>query len=164
MALNSLGGEARQPVTAAVTLPKVMLPEIDDQAIAEEAKAAAIRIAERRVIRQGRDAWSEIKKAQSFAGWVAVGRALQIGRGIAVRASGADTGKHYSRYFYAWADENGFTGMHKGDRWAAVDLVENLSAVEQWRSTLPRKRTAAIDPSVIEYAPLATFTRTEAGA
>jgi hypothetical protein len=37
--------------------------------------------------------------------------------------------------------------MNKEARWAAVDLVENLSAVEQWLATLPElQRKSLIHP------------------
>ena len=36
MPLNLLGSEAKQPAAAPVTLPRVSLPESDDQTIAEE--------------------------------------------------------------------------------------------------------------------------------
>ena len=62
MPLNLLGGDAKQPATVPVTLPVVSLPDLDDQIIAEEAKAAAARVAERRVIRAGADAWLRLKK------------------------------------------------------------------------------------------------------
>ena len=144
MALNLLGGEAKQPATVPVTLPRVYLPESDDQTIAEEAAAL---IAERRVIRAGVDAWRLTQKSASFENWKLIGAALQVGRGVAVRASGTTTGKHYSRSFYDWANRYGFAGMNKEARWAAVDLVENLTAVEHWLATLPeRQRKSLIHP------------------
>jgi hypothetical protein len=95
----------------------------------------------------GLDAWHLTQKSASFENWRAIGQALTIGRDIAVRASGVTTGKHYAKGFYAWANQYGFAGMHKSERWAAVDLAENIDAIEAWRSTLPEKeRQRLINP------------------
>jgi hypothetical protein len=126
----------KHPATVPVTLPKVSLPPDD---IESEIQEAAIRVARQRTIRLGRDAWQAVQRTQSFPAWIAVGRALQIGRDIAGRASGTTTGRHYAHAFYNWADRSGFAGMSKEARWSAVDLVENLPAIEAWRSTLSEK-------------------------
>jgi hypothetical protein len=120
VALNGLGTEKKQRIAPPISLPALSLPD-DDQEIAE----AAARVTERRIIRIGRDAWESISKAESgsFENWKLIGRALQIGRGVAVRASGAKTGKHYAQAFYDWADQYGFAGINKESRWSAVDLV-----------------------------------------
>jgi hypothetical protein len=64
--LNALGGELNQLPTAPVTLPRISLPPDDDQTIWEKAAAATARIAERRTIRAGLDAWQSINRAESF--------------------------------------------------------------------------------------------------
>ena len=101
MALNLLGGESKQPVTAPVTLPKVLLPEIDDQTIAEEAAAAAARVAERRTVREGLNAWAAIGKSDCFEAWKVIVRALAVGKAHALRITGANAawGSAYSRTF-----------------------------------------------------------------
>jgi hypothetical protein len=58
---------------APVTLPKLRLDDIDIEAEAPEAQA---RIAERRVVRRGLDAWAAIGAAQSFEAGLAIGAAL----------------------------------------------------------------------------------------
>ena len=126
--LNGFGGEAKGPVTTPVTLPTIVLPPDDIEC---EIKEAAARVSQQRTIRLGLDAWRLTQKSASFENWKLIGAALQIGRSVAVRASGTTTGKHYARSFYDWANRYGFAGMNKEARWAAVDLVENLSAVER---------------------------------
>ena len=104
-------------------------------------------IAERRVIRAGVDAWRMTKKAASFENWRLIGKALRIGRGVAVRASGTTTGKHYARSFYDWANRYGFAGMTKEARWSRVTLPENeqrrlvhpLANLRRWRRSLAPK-------------------------
>ena len=72
--LNPLGEEIPQ---VPVTLPTLKVADFDIEA---EAKEAAARIAERRVIRAGLDAWAAIDKAESFEAWRAIGAALAIGK------------------------------------------------------------------------------------
>jgi hypothetical protein len=135
MALNLLGAEKKTSDRRQPSMPALSLPPDDDYEIEE----AAARVAERRIIRNGQEAWHLTQKTASFENWRAIGQALTIGRNIAVRASGATTGKHYAKAFYSWADRHGFDGMHKSDRWAAVDLTENIEAIETWRTTLSEK-------------------------
>jgi hypothetical protein len=90
MPLNLLGSEAKGPVTAPVTLPTIVLPPDD---IEYEIKEAAARVSQQRTIRLGRDAWHLTQKSASFENWKLIGRALRVGRNVAVRASG----RHYTR-------------------------------------------------------------------
>lgn len=143
VSLNGLGTEKKGPDRPRPTLPALELPDIDDREIEE----AAARVAEKRIIRLGRDAWESVSKAESFENWKLIGHALQIGRGVAVRATGVTTGKHYAKSFYDWADRYGFAGMNKEARWAAVDLAENEKAITIWRDSLPeRQRKKLIHP------------------
>lgn len=94
-----------------------------------------------RVIRAGRDAWEQIAKAGSFSGWVAVGKALAVGRDFALRVTGASRpeGRRYCAEFSAWIEAHGFAGMQKSVRSVAIELAENIAAIERWRSTLSEK-------------------------
>jgi hypothetical protein len=142
--LNGLGTEKKGQDRPAPSLPRFVFAPDN---IETEIQEAAARIAQQRTIRQGVDAWRLAQKSASFESWTSIGKALQIGRDVAARATGAKTGKHYARSFYAWANQHGFNGMNKEARWAAVDLVENLSAVEQWRATIPEnERRRLINP------------------
>jgi hypothetical protein len=69
-----------------VTLPVIAI----DFDIEAEAKEAAERVAERRVIRDGLDAWQAIGKAESFEAWKRIGAALAVGKEFALRSSGAN--------------------------------------------------------------------------
>lgn len=149
MALNDLGGEKRTPMAerAPVTLPAVSLPPDDDKEIEREVAEAAARVAQTRIIKAGLDAWRLTQKSASFENWMIIGKALQVGRNAATCATGATTGARYSKTFYSWANERGFGGMSKADRWSACDLVENIDALEKWRASLPEKqRRRLINP------------------
>jgi hypothetical protein len=91
---------------APVTLPRFNLTDLDVEA---EALEAAARVAERRIIRTGLDAWREINKAESFDGWKAIGAALAVGKAHALRVTGANAawGWNYSREFSDWIKRRG---------------------------------------------------------
>jgi hypothetical protein len=137
MALNSLGEEKRQQ-PASVTLPQFQLADID---IEREAREAAAKVAERKVIRAGLDAWREINRAESFEGWKAIGAALAVGKAHALRVTGANAawGRNYSRVFCDWMREHHFDRMPKSARSVAVELHENAAAIGAWRATLSEK-------------------------
>lgn len=137
MALNSLGEEKlNQPKP--VTLPQFDLPDID---LEREVAAAAERVAMQRTIRQGRDAWMTITKSESFENWKTIGTALAIGKAHALKVTQANAawGRNYSREFSSWLKQYGFTGMRPSDRSIAIELVENLPSIEQWRNGLPER-------------------------
>jgi hypothetical protein len=138
--------EANQSPPAPVSLPRFNLDDID---IEREAKEAAARVAERRIIRRGRDAWDAINKSESFEGWLTIGKALLIGREAALRSTGANApmGRRYCVAFSQWINAHGFTGMQKSVRSVAVELAENAKAITTWRDSLPeRQRRRLVHP------------------
>jgi hypothetical protein len=139
MPINPLGGEARGPQgreIPPVTLPRLDLPDFDAVA---EAREAAAKVAERRVIRNGRDAWEAIGKVETLDAWLKIGAALHVGklRAIRVTRSNAGWGSGYSKEFGRWMREFGFGTMARGARSYAIALHENARAIEQWRQGLP---------------------------
>ena len=145
--INGFGAElwARyQP--APVTVPKLNIADIDVEA---EAREAAARVAERRTIRRGLDAWAEINKAELFEGWKAIGAALAVGKAHALRVSMANAawGRNYSRAFNDWVKAHHFDKMPAATRSVAVELAENAEAITAWRNTLPeRQRKRLVHP------------------
>jgi hypothetical protein len=118
-----------------VRVAAIKLTDID---IEREAQEAAAKVAERRVIRAGRDAWHEIGRAESFEAWCRIGAALAVGKAYALKANAA-WGRTYSLAFGAWMKECGFGFMRSSDRSNAVELHENLKAITAWRITLPER-------------------------
>jgi hypothetical protein len=117
--------------------------------VACEAQEAAERITERRVIREGRDAWQAIGKAESFTAWKQIGAALSVGKAHALRVTGANSawGRNYSLAFSQWLTAHGFSSMRKSVRSVAIELVENIGAIEAWRATLSeRQRKRLVHP------------------
>jgi len=117
-----------------------------------QARAVAARIAERRVIRAGVDAWQAIGKAESFEAWKAIGTALAIGKARALRVTGANAawGRNYGREFSDWIKKHGFGAMPKSTRSWAIALHENAKAIERWRQDLPeRQRKRLVNPQSV---------------
>ena len=142
--VRSFGGEVVK--IAPVTLPKLNLPPLDVEAIEAEAAEAAARV---KTIRLGRDAWEQIAKSGSFTGWTAVGKALAVGRDFALRVTRANRpeGRRYCAEFSAWIEAHGFAGIQKSVRSVAIELAENIDAIEAWRSTLDeRARRRLVHP------------------
>jgi len=124
---------------APVTLPKFAFIEADVKA---EVREAQTRLLERKAIRAGLDAWRSIGKAECFESWKVIGAALSIGKAHALRVTGANQawGSSYSRVFGEWMAEHGFSAMPKSTRSHAIELSENIIAIEAWRSTLTEQR------------------------
>lgn len=134
------------PPKPAVTLPTFALPDID---IEKEAREAAARVAERKAIRAGLDAWREIGRAESFENWKRIGAALLVGKHHALKVTGANAawGSAYSRVFCDWMKEHHFDQMKKSVRSVAIELAEHASEITAWRDTLPeRQRRRLIHP------------------
>jgi len=121
-----------------ITLPKLAFL---DQAPPEDASEIAARFAEQRIIRAGVESWQAIGRADSFENWKSIGKALAIGRTHALRVTGANRpmGRRYSRVFCEWVARHGFDRMPKSVRSVALELNENIAAIEAWRSTLSHR-------------------------
>jgi len=132
--LRDLNGPPRP-----VTMPPINLPDLDTEAIETEAREAAAKI---KTIRLGRTAWEQISKSASFESYLAIGFALMVGKAHALRVSRANAawGRGYSREFGIWMKRFGFAAIPKSTRSMAIELAENIEAIEAWRSTLPEKQ------------------------
>jgi hypothetical protein len=131
-----------------ITLPRCSLPDAD---IELEAREAAATVAERRVIRNGRDAWEAIGKAETLEAWLKIGAALHVGklRAIRVTRSNAGWGSGYSKEMGRWCREFGFTMRPSSRSWAIL-LHENAATIEQFRQGLSeRERKRLINPQSI---------------
>jgi hypothetical protein len=146
MALNDLGGEKKQRFRAPIGLARLNLPDFD---VEKEVKEASARVVEQRTIRAGVDAWESVTKSESFEAWKKIGAALVIGKTHALKASGARQawGKTYGTAFSQWIKRHRFERMPPPTRSVAIELHENISAIEKWRATLPeRQRRQLIHP------------------
>src|SRR6267154_3248432 len=71
-----------------------------------------------RVVERGRQAWKSLRNDETFEKWIAIGRAIEIGRNETMRLlhSNRPAGAQWSRVFGAWLAENGFDEIDKGVR------------------------------------------------
>jgi hypothetical protein len=148
--LNSYGEEA--PLARPITLAILRLPDIDTEA---EAAEAAARVAERKTIRAGLDAWRAIGKAESFENWKLIGAALAVGKRRALSVTGANdtSSRAYIKTFSRWLVQNSFDAMPRMTRTWAIALYENTAAIEQLRSALSEKERRRLrDPQSIVRA------------
>ncbi|MFZ2078025.1 MAG: hypothetical protein WAV38_15510 [Xanthobacteraceae bacterium] len=130
-------------------VPPPTLPRLVFTAGQDDVKEAAERFVTTRIIRAGRDAWEEIARTESFESWKVIGRALLIGRKVALAHSGANRamGQLYSKSFNAWAKQHGFAAMKASTRSVAIELAENENTITAWRDGLPaRQRKRLIHP------------------
>ena len=130
-----------------ISMPRFNLPPLD---LETEMREAAERVAERRVIRAGLEAWRAIGKAESFESWRAIGAALSIGKVRAQRIAGEADNWRDQNYIYEfgrWMRDHGFGDMPKSVRSVAIELHENIDAITAWRATLSeRQRRRLVHP------------------
>jgi hypothetical protein len=91
-------------------------------------------------IAAGRDAWERLRNCRAgFDDWVAVGRALVVGRAecMALAMANAPQGSRYNKMMGQWLDSNGLAGISPQERYRAVLIIENLPEIQLWRQTLP---------------------------
>lgn len=100
-------------------------------------------------IQAGRDAWARIRdhEKKCWSDWCAVGMALKIGRAAAMQAAGAKTahGKKYTALMGGWLRVNGFDDILPAARYRAVQCVDNIAAIEQFRAGLGERERAKLN-------------------
>ena len=91
-----------------------------------------------RVVERGRQAWKSLRNDETFEKWIAIGRAIEIGRNETMRLlhSNRPAGAQWSRVFGAWLAENGFDEIDKGVRSRLQNCLDNLPAIEMWRQNI----------------------------
>jgi hypothetical protein len=91
-----------------------------------------------RVVERGRQAWKSLRSDETFEKWIAIGRAIEIGRNETMRAlhTNRPFGAQWSRVFGAWLSENGFDEIDKGVRSRLQNCLDNLPAIEAWRQNI----------------------------
>ena len=94
------------------------------------------------VVERGREAWRSLRRDETWEKWVAIGRAIDLGRTTIMRHLGTNQpkGRTWSDVFGAWLKQNEFDQIDKGVRSRLQTCIENLPAVEAWRATLGLKR------------------------
>lgn len=101
------------------------------------------------VIEQGREAWQRIRSQDrmTWDDWIAVGRALVVGRVVCMKAAQVNEpkGGRYNHITARWLAENGFSDVCAQERYRVCKIVENLAEVERWRDALPLEHRRRIN-------------------
>jgi len=105
-------------------------------------------------VSDGVAAWSRLRERAraSWTDWVAVGRALIIGRteALKIAETNSPVGSRYNAAMGAWLMANGLDGVNNQERYRALLILENLTAISAWRAGLDEvKRRRLNHPSAI---------------
>jgi hypothetical protein len=69
---------------------------------------------------------------------------------MAAAKSNAPLGTCYNKAMGSWLREHGFDGVSNQERYRAIQCLENLEAIDEWRATLPeRKRLRLNHPNPV---------------
>jgi hypothetical protein len=106
------------------------------------------------VYREGREALDRLSSGRNFADWQKVGVALAAGRAEAMRIANTNSpkGRTYNRAFgdVLKREQLGTDRLDSATRNQLLQIVENQSAIEEWRETLdPAHRLRLNHPSAI---------------
>ena len=90
------------------------------------------------IVTRGREAWQSLRADETFEKWVAIGRAVEAGRGAIMRHlhTNQPKGRAWSETFGQWLRENEFDQINKGVRSRLQTCLDNLPAIEAWRLSL----------------------------
>ena len=85
-------------------------------------------------------AWERLRDHDraTWSDWLAVARALAIGRTAALKAAATNkcVGTRYNAAMGAWLRHNGLDGVTNQERYRALLILENLGEIEGWRAGL----------------------------
>jgi hypothetical protein len=105
------------------------------------------------IIARAQEAASRLIAGASWQDWVAVGRALQIGRAHAMYEAGTNEpkGSKYAACMSHWLAATKLDKVaDKSARSRLLDLLDNIGAVEKWRQTVPaNKRLELNHPNTV---------------
>jgi hypothetical protein len=104
--------------------------------------------------REGREALERLSTGRDWSDWQKVGAALAAGRIDAMRIANTNRpkGKIYNRYFgdVLKREQLGTDRLDSATRNQLLQIVENQSAIEEWRATLtPAQRLRLNHPSAV---------------
>jgi hypothetical protein len=131
-----------------VTVPALEhLPKAPDDPAAIERKEIAAKLAEARTVRLGQEALETVGRAASFDSWLRIGKALLVGKALAIRTAGNTWGQNYSRAFNVWIQAHHFDRIRPPTRSVAIELAEHADQITAWRDSLPtRQRKRLLHP------------------
>ncbi len=100
-------------------------------------------------IEAGAAAWTRIKDCgrKNWSDWIQVARALAIGRTEALKAAETNRtlGSRYNSEMAQWLAKHGLSDITATERYRALRCLENLDAIETWRSTLDDREMRSLN-------------------
>ena len=100
------------------------------------------------IIAQAHEAAERLIAGHEWQDWVAVGRALRIGRSHALYEAGTNKpeGKKYAASFARWLTEHKLDQIaDKATRCRLLELMDHIDQVEIWRKTLASNKRLSIN-------------------
>jgi hypothetical protein len=101
------------------------------------------------ILARARQAANRLVSGHAWSDWVAVGRALAIGKTEAMREAHTNKpdGRLYAAAMARWLTRVGLDRVvgDRATRSHLLDLIEHLEAVEAWRRTLPLNRRVQLN-------------------
>jgi hypothetical protein len=92
------------------------------------------------IVQAGAAAWERLKSRErkSFDDWIAVARAISIGRVEALKAAETNRplGRKYNLAMRRWLRKNGLADIVPQERYKLLLILENLTAIEAWSAKL----------------------------
>ncbi|CCE11732.1 hypothetical protein BRAS3843_770030 [Bradyrhizobium sp. STM 3843] len=104
------------------------------------------------VIAAARAAWKRIRTRPLFSDWMAIGKALVVGKAQCLHQARVNKpyGPVYMRAMRTWLDSAGLGDVETQERRGAIFLAEHESEVTAWRDSLsPAEQRNANHPSTI---------------
>lgn len=98
------------------------------------------------------EAWDRLKRKKTLKDWLAIGRALMLGRQRAMLEAGTDhpEGKGYSQAFSRFLADNRLGEIHKRDRANLLHVMEEEVEIVTWLQTMPEDEQIRLNhPAVI---------------
>jgi hypothetical protein len=94
------------------------------------------------IVAAGAAEWKRKNSGSDWDGWVVIGRALAVGRAVALRLCGSNNvmDGRYRLHFGAWLKDQGFAEMNPTERAIILQCMDRLDAITRWRATLPTHR------------------------
>lgn len=105
---------------------------------------------EKSIIEEGRAAWCRVKQATSLDDYIAIGKALLVGRRLCMKSVNAfePRGVLYVKANRKWLEENGFYDMPKAARACCMLLAEHEKGVHKWIKSRPHKGRPVVNCQV----------------
>jgi hypothetical protein len=103
-------------------------------------------------IEAGQQAWARLKTQSTWADWTTFGAAIGVLRTKAMQSANTNQpkGSRYNKEFGARLRARGFDDLEPTTRKRLLQCMENISAIEEWRSGLkPDKRLKLNHPAAV---------------